>query len=416
MSTPLTSSWTLVGPAGSPPVAAGSGSAAAAPAVIDCPVEAFNQQHFLDLFSRILPPSYLAPLQSPGPGYELLQGFASLAARLSEAVAVLGCQGFILTADAGSYATGTVELYRVRPNPEGISVTVKAGTVVACSRGGQQYSTTADVVFAPADLGPFQVGVQAIAYGYNFNVPGAAVTAGWETLPGEIDTIRTLVEDPDYGDPEVFVRQTSTWTGGGRDAALDAHGQDRGLPRLTGETDAVYRTRIRSLPDNISYNAFDRAIRRYLLPYGVTTYEFIETWEIEYQTCWDAPSTAFAGSNFDPNLFVYDDPRPATPFRNRWMDENDYRGAVLVVVPEVAAIQDVGMAWDDTATSLSGFQTANGARAYTAFDVPSSFTVGLQGGYDGFDLPKQALYKGLYDTLQSIKAAGIFVTVELRGQ
>lgn len=416
MSIPTPASWTLIGTAGSLPIAAGAGTTVAAPAIIDCPITALSEQDLLDLFGRILPVSYLAPIQSPGPGYEVLQGYAALFARLSQAVETLGCQSFILTAPSGSYATGTVELYRARPNPEGITVVVKAGTVVECSRGGQRYATTADVTFAPADLGPFQVGVQALAYGCNFNVPGASVSAGWEPLPGEIDLIRTLVEDPDYGDPEIFVRQTSVWTGGGSDAALDQHGADRGLPRITGETDDVYRVRIRTLPDNISYDAFERNIRRYLLPYNVTTYEFIETWEIEYQTCWDAPATAFAGSNFDPNLFVYDDPRSPTPFRNRWLDENDYRGAVIVVVPDVAAISDVGMAWDDTALTPDQFRTALGGRAYTAWDVPSDFALGLQGGYDGFDLGKQALYKGLYDTLQNIKAAGISVTVELRGQ
>jgi hypothetical protein len=122
-----------------------------------------------------------------------------------------------------------------------------------------------------------------------------------------------------------------------------------------------------------------------------------------------------AGSNFNPNLFCFDDPRSAAPFRNRWLDETDYRGAFIVVMSSLPAITDVGFAYDDTASGTFGLPTATGTRALGAYDLTSAFTVVGVGGYDGFDLARQAVYKGVWDTMQAIKAVGISAAVELEG-
>lgn len=142
------------------------------------PITSFTQQDILDMFDRLFPAHWLDPVKSPGPGYEVLQAYALVAKRLSEAVCTLGRDAYITSARKGARATGQVVLYRGGPNSEGISVTVKAGTIVSASRGGQEFRTLADVVFGPTDLGPFVVGVEALADGPEWNLPGAVITGG----------------------------------------------------------------------------------------------------------------------------------------------------------------------------------------------------------------------------------------------
>lgn len=503
MTTPI--SWTLLSP---PPASAGSGGPATGNAPpLPCPIAPFTQQDLLDLIDRLLPPHYLEPIKSPGPGYELFQAMTAMMARCSVALERLGCGALILSATGGLQATGQVELYRASVNSEGITVVVKAGTLLRSSRGGRKYETTADVVFGPNDLGPFVVPIKAVAVGYEYNEPGIVVTLDGTSLPGEIDTIDTLVEsapsqplgnagtatvtfnaptggiqlvsgmlgglfsldsvghfvtftgalnaanngnrliveyvsatsvkvqnlagvlevstpnvswqeftaDSDVGDITIQVRHPSA-TSGGRDAFLDQQGSDRGILRGEGEEDDPYRGRIRSLPDNISPDAVDRSLQQLLLPFG-QSYQFIETWDIAYQTCWDGPADPIAGSNYDPNLFCYDDPRPVVPFRNRWLDVSEMRGAFIIVVPNFGPLKDVGMAYDDISTDAASLTNANGLRAVSAWDVPATLGFGyLQGSYDGYDLVRATTMKTVYETLQRIKAAGTAAVLELQGE
>lgn len=386
---------------------------------IDIPVTAYTQQDLLDLLERVMPAGYLEPLKDPGPGYEILQAFAAMYAKVSKAVEVAGQNAQILTATSGKKATGTVVLSRSAPHPDSITVTVKAGSVVTTSVGGRDFVTTQDVVFAPSDLGPKTVPIEAISVGYDWNVRGESVSASGEILPGDIDTVKVWREEPDYGDVTITVYQSAPTTGG-TDAALDALGNNRGLPRLNGEGDDAYRARVRTLPDTISPNALKRVIDSILLPVG-GTYDFIETFVQSYQECWDAPGAAIPGSPFDPNLFVFDDPRPAYPFRNRWLDLNDYRGGVIVVVEGLQPLRDTGMIWDDTNTIASQYVSSitGGLRACGVWDMTSTIATQhgfLEGAWDGFDLSLQSLYKGIYDSLQAAKPAGVSVAVELKGQ
>lgn len=386
-------------------------------AEISNPIVARTAQDFLDLIDRVFPAHYLEPLKSPGPGYEILQAYAQIFARASRAIEIAGQNAQIATAASGAKATGTVYLTRPAPHPDGITVVIKAGSAVTCSKGGQDFVTLQDVTFGPTDLGPFAVPVQAISVGYEWNVKGSVLTASGDTLPGEIDTVKVLIEVPDYGDVTIVVSQTADTTGGA-DAALDALGGDRGLARLANEIDAAYRARLRALPDTISPDAFFRTITSLLGTYGAG-FDIIETWAITYQTCWDAPAQTFSGSLYDSNLFCYDDPRDPYPFRNRWLDESDYRGGGVVVVEPVQPLADVGMVWDDTAVNATALVSINsgGKRAVGAWDVPSNLGFGfLQGGFDGFDLQLQSVYKGLLDTLRQIAATGVSIAIERRGQ
>jgi len=382
-------------------------------AEITNPITALTQQDFLDLLDRVYPQHYLATLKSPGPGYELLQSYAAMAARVSASVETVGNDLFLLLAKSGAKATGSVGLFRQAAHPDGITVTVKAGSLVTTSKTGRDFVTLVDVVFGPMDLvgTPADVPIEAVSVGYEWNVPGETTTAAGEVLPGDIDTVKVLVEDPDYGDVTIQVYQTLL-TSGGIDGALDALGSDRGLERYAGESDTAYRARVRALPDTISPAAFDRNMRLIFYPLDAG-YDLIETWDIRYQTCWDAPPNTWPNLSYDPNLFAYDDPRDPDPFRGRWMDLTDLRGGVIVVVDVLPCLRDTGMSWDVSFDALE----VNGARACCAYDAPADLNFRLlRGAWDGFDLTRQSVYKSAYDILQSIKGAGISAALELRGQ
>lgn len=371
----------------------------------------FDPQYFLDLWQRLLPPSYLAPLKSPGPGYELLQAYAKLFARMSMAAARLEAGGFILTAPSGVSALAQVLITRSASSTG--TVVLKAGTVLESSAGRYQYVTISDLTFGPGVYGPLPVLAYSLGQAYVFNLVGQTTLSNGETAPGSIDSIASPVTDPVFvGD--IWTVEQVDYAVGSTPPLLDQLGRDRGMPRLPGETDTAYRARIRRLPDTVSPAAIRRAVEGILSAFPSVTYDFIETWQSDYQTAYDVTSSI---PNVDTTLFVYDDPRPAyPPFRNRWLAE-DYRGAFIIVVPNLGAIADCGMAFDDTAMIPNDLISPDtlGTRAMSAYDVDALVPV-PQGGYDGFDLPKQAVYQGLWDLLDQIKAAGVTVGIELRGE
>jgi len=468
--------------------------------LIPNPIDPKTQQDFLDLMDRLLPYGYITPLKQ-GDGYEIVQAFAAMLARLSTAVANTGKDAQIATAGDGSRATATIELYRnalpatgqalagqtgsaasivpgagvgqmrvsglanmsaasvghhlvlsntsspgntggfpisayVSPTvvdvtnsgaavpdanngfiawtEENRAVTVKAGTVVTTGATSRDYTTDVDVLFSPTDLGPKAVTVTAISHGYEWNQPGPVTTADGTVLPGEIDTIRTLVEDPPLLDIGIQVRQTVA-ASGGVDASLESLGADRGIERGSGEQLERYRNRVRALPDTVSINAFARTIIDMLAPYGLG-YELIEAYDIAFQTMWDGLAYTPAGSAYNPNLFAYDLPDEG-PFRARWLDINNMWGGVIVVVEASQPIEDHGMAWDDPAVITDDLRSplTGGSRAVSAFDVPDSFVGWTLGCWDGQDNARISLYDGICDTLQAIKPAGASVAVVVRG-
>jgi hypothetical protein len=414
---PTPYSWTLVGgtiPA-SPLIAPSAGIVPELPP----PITSFTQQEILDMFDRLFPDHWLSALKDPGPGYEVLQAYAKLASRMSEAVARLGADALITSAKGGVKATGEVLFARGSPNAEGIDVVIKAGTIVSTSRTGRDFKTLVDVTFLASDIGPFTVDIEAVAVGYEYNVLGEALAADGTTLEGDIDTIKDLVEDPQMGDLTFEVRQILP-TSGGRDAALDQLGLDRGIARNQNDADPNYRSRVSLLPDTVSIDAISRLAKQTMEPFH-SSFTLIETWDTAYQTCYDAPAEVSAGSSFDPNLFVYDDPDVDNiPFRNRWLDEVDHRGGVIIVLENMQPIADSGMIFDDTAINANDLYSSitKGKRGLSAYDIPINVgSSGYQlGCYDGYDAPRRAAYKSLYDSLQQIKAAGSSAAIVLRGQ
>lgn len=384
----------------------------------------YDVQHFLDLYNRIFPATYLDPLKSPGPGWDVFQAYARLFQRISLAVARLDCGAHILQSFGAALPTVTLTFTR-SDDLAGVMI-LKAGTVCTTSNGGRDFITTQDITFGIGDLGPHDVPAVGALPAFEFNVPGQVIALSGEVLLGDIDTVKTPLMDPPFppvGLPNFSVQQIPD-AEGGQPPMLDGLGGDRGLPRNAGESDSAYKIRIRQLPDTVSPDAIVRAVTAYLAPLGAT-FDFIETFDPAYQTCWDCPSPNAGTPTYqmapvpiiDTNLFAYDDPRPAyPPFRNRWLGDEDFRGAFIIVVPNFPAFEDNGFAYDDTATTPADLLTTEGYRSVGAYDLDANYTASHAGFYDGFDLGKAAVYKGLLELLNRIKAGGVLAAVELQGQ
>lgn len=419
---PYFASWLLTTPAS---VESGGNAAPIVPVsggAVECDAVMYDKQHFLDLFDRLYPFDYLAPMKaSRNAGYEAFQAWAALGERISLAAERLECGNIIMSAPGPSRATGTVEFYRTEATSG--AFTVLKGTVVATSRGDRRFRTTSDVSFGSLSLGPVTANVEAVDYGYEYNVPGQLITPTSSiTLEGEIDTVYAAVTSPGYI-PELKVKQILPTTGG-VPAMLDALGADRGLTRGQGESDDAFRLRVRTLADTVSPGAIKRAAAAALNPYGLS-WQFIETWDVAYQTAYDAPSpnsgtptyqaTPPTNPRYDSTLFVYDDPRPEYPFRNRYLDDVEARGAFIIAVRNTT-LYDVGLAYDDPGATPADFHnpTTGRSRGTAAYDLTSSMNPNLvfPSVYDGFDTLKASIYSGLYNTLQEIKAGGVTAIIE----
>ena len=392
-----------------------------------CNATMYDEQHFLDLFDRVFPDDYLAPLKLyPDSGYELFQGMGALGARISQAVERLECDSYVITAAGGVAAGGSVQFFR--PNGLAGSVTVKKGSLVTTSAGGRDFVTLEDCAFSSGTggssassssaLGPIDIDVRAITSGYEWNVTGQVITPAGLVIPGEIDTCKALILDPPYGDTTIQVQQLLDTTGG-RAPALDGLGADRGILRNYNELDPNYAVRIRSLPDTISPDAIVRNLQQYLPPLGIS-FSVIEQWDITYQTCYDAPFQAIAlDPEYDPNLFAYDDTRSPDKFADRWLDELDDNGAFLVIVAQNNPLYDVSMAFDDPGTVPADFQNVltGWQRGDSAFDVDtvSASAPVYPACYDGFDLLYAAAMLGLENLFQLIKAGGVAAGIEQNG-
>ena len=263
---------------------------------------------------------------------------------------------------------------------------------------------------AVAELGAKTVVVlDDLSAGYEWNVLGQEIAPNADVQPGYIDTIDTPLQTPEFGDPTMKVRQLVAITDGVT-GFLEQLGLDRGVPRATGEPTEQYRARVRTLPDTVSFDAVRRAVESVLAPLNIS-FQYIETFLLSYQSCFDAPNTLAP-------IFVYDDPRPQPPrpFMNRWLDENEFRGAFIIVVPRLAAITERGMVYDDPEDIQGNFFTNLGRRAQSAYDSPNDTTVVYAGVYDGEDQQQQALMQALFFLLQQTKAAGVSAILEQEGQ
>lgn len=328
-----------------------------APAALQ-PLPAYTEQDFLDLFERLLPDHYLEPLKDPGPGYELLQAYAAVGARMSTAVANVANGNYISTAPAGAYSVGQVEFYRETAIYGEVSLL--PGTIVA-SADGYTYALTSTVIFDEGELGPITANVQATVRGYLYDKPGPKIAADGSVIPGDINILVTPVVAYNHNfDPTIQVRQL-TDTVGGVSPMLDGLGVDRGLPRNPGEADEDYRARLMALPETVTYLALRnqalRSIGRFL-SYSGYGFWFVEGWDLRVQMGWDTPKNVTvsptsavkyapvgtANTNFTENVFAWDyDPSTQTAFEglapsgwpvsNRLMAAGTYSASLIVGFP-----------------------------------------------------------------------------------
>lgn len=380
----------------------------------DIGVTALTQQDVLALFDRFLPESYLAPMKEGlGDGYETFEAYALLWARVSFAVQNLAQSNYLLAASLGAAATGSVNFSRAVGGP---AVTLATGTLLQASASGRLFRTTAPATLTLGSTGPVSAPVVAITQGFQGNVKGQFVLPNGAVIPGEIDTIVLPFQTPGLADPTIVVTQPQDLSGG-LPAALEQLASDRGITRAATEPQSHFRARSRALPDTVSPAAFRRVLT------DVTsalhgTFQFIETFQVNYQTCWDAPPNPIAASpTYNPTLFVYDDPRVTATFQDRWLDENDHAGGVIVVLPAYVAILETSMGYDDTGTSQGDFQTLLGLRATSAYDIPevAPGVVTPPGAYDGYDLSVAAVYQGVQTVMEQIKAGGVSTALEVQG-
>jgi hypothetical protein len=366
----------------------------------------------LDTINRVMPDSYLEPIRTVGPGYELYEGAAKVGERLSQAVSNWERDGFIMS--SGDGARATVEAVFYRESATAGAGSVLPGTLVRASRGGQVFVVTGEAVFGALDL---EVTAPAIAngFGYEWNVMGEFVDPDGVMWPGLIDTIDLPLQNPVFWDPTIQVRNVAPATGG-RPATLEVLGAERGLQRHTGESAAGYRVRVRTLPDTITPAAIRRQLTNYFRRFPGLYWDVIETWEHRYQECYDAPDIGPTPTeNYNANLFCYDDPRPPSPIANRWLGDNDHVGAFIVEVAMPGPIQEFSLAYDDPAGDAVGMPGSAPFRALSAYDAPDPLIApAFAPAYDGVDVGLRSFFNALFALLEEIKAGGIFVVIHIQ--
>lgn len=372
-----------------------------------------SQDDLLAAVGRAIPDSYLEPLRDVGPGYEIYQASAAVGVRCSHAVARFDDDIHILTSQGGALATVPVTFFR--STAAAGAGTMLAGTIVRASRGGQIFKTVTDAAFGALDLESPSTAI-AIGFGYEWNIRGPYIDPLGVTWPGELDTIDLPLQSPVFFDPSIVVRNDADADGFGRPKTLDVLGGERNLPRQTAEADESYRVRVRTLPDTVTPAAIRRQLGNYFRRFPGLFWQVIETWQHEYQECYDAPDVGpTLLENFDANLFCYDDPRPPSPITNRWLGENDYLGAFIVEVAMPPAISDFSFVYDDPAGDSIGTPSTVASRALSAYDVPDSLSPpALPPAHDGVDFGVDKLFTDLFALLDEIKAAGIYVVIHIQ--
>lgn len=384
------------------------------------PFQPLVQQDFLNQLEQIMPASWLDGLQSPGPGYEVLQAAAAVFARCSAAVARLDADLYVLSAAEGAFGFGAVKITRSGYLDD---VTLKSGSVLSCSATGRAFLLLDDLVYTGGSLTSVpEFGlVRSFVQTYDQNVTGRAITARGEIIPGEVDTLAIPFISTAAGDVFAaglqFEVENIDGITGAKSPALDLLGYDRGMPRFAGENVTAYRYRLSTLPDTVSPDAMIRACNAVLKPYGAT-FEYIETFDVKFQTAFDCPLppySALMSPYYDVTCFVLDDPRVDTPYRNRCPSDDTYFSCFFIVVHAFPALQNYTITPDDTAVNPAEFfSTGNvGRRATSAYDIPVAFdsAVGLECAIDGEDWKAASVFKSLSQQLDTIRPAGAYVVI-----
>ncbi len=358
-----------------------------------------TQQYFLDLFDRLVPFEYIEPLKDPGPGYEVFQAFAKVGERLSLAVGRAECQMYSTLAHGPHKSQGEVQLFRT--SSANGAFKILSGSVVRASKTNREFVLLADVEFGALDLSQVAA-IESKQADFQFDLKGISLDANGNELEGEIDELTLPLMEPPFAEPNILVRQTIDTTRG-QPGSLDQLGDDRSINRSSLEADDEYRVRVRRLPDTVSPAAIRRQLNAFFAPTGID-YDFLEVFENRMQSCWNAPDGGIVNEqvgDYDPNLFVYNDPRDIVG--NRWLGADTVGGGCIVRVPNIT-INDHGFPLDaEDVSDVFGIP---------AFDV----TLKDAGVFDGEDLEVSEFLLNLSNLMRKIKLAGVATIIELEGQ
>lgn len=362
----------------------------------ECPIVGFTPAQLLAIIERSYPRDYLEGLRAtPNGGYELFHVASRVLARVSEAVAEFYCCSLIAFAHGPALSTGVVEFYR--DNDDEGAVTLGAGTLVRASRTGRTFRILTPAVFGPTDLGPVPVDVEAAEPSQQWDIAGTFITAGGETIEGEIDELAALDASSVGFDPSMRVRQPAATTGG-QSPCLDGLGEQVGISRLLGESDARYKLRIIQTPDTISPDAIERGLDSILGALGLHAClrevgtPRLPGFFFDAGSSSDSPQVPANNYAFDMDFTV----RPEDRFK-LLLDEASFRGFMLIGVPPIPDIAEFGLFFD-TATS-DAFPLQN------AFDTISMTQPNV--AFDGFSTLNSSIYQAIYAMIEEKRAAGV---------
>lgn len=373
-----------------------------------------DADYFLRMLDRDLPDAYVKGLKTGG-GYELLRGDAAVAARVARMVYTWDQATLAGYATIGQKATGWVYLYRAT-SAAGAG-TVKAGTVVGTSdRRG--FRIMSDVVFGSTELGPLPVAVEALLPGLEYNVDGEQQVAFGDAIPGQIDSVWLLIEEPELFDTSIRVRNPGPMEGG-QDPQLEQLARDRGIsPRQHGESVDAFRLRIKTIVRAVTPVGIEFSVNSVLRRWSpFSSGSVIDSWDWQLQTGYDCPIPA--ASHFPPTTFVYDDPRPPAP-QNRWLShEGANGGEFYLVLPVLPCLQDQAFFLGDPAVTPADRDTpaTDGGRRSASFlglppDLPAEV---LPWGLGAGDTARAGVYAAAVSLANDLRAGGVGVQPLLDG-
>lgn len=379
------------------------------------PPAARDAGYFLRMFDRLFPTDYVEGLKAGG-GYEMLRGLAAVGARVSSMASRWNAATLGGYAALGRRATGWV--YFFRDTAAAGAVRVKAGTVVATA-DQRAFFTTADAAFDVTDLGPIAVPIVSTLPGYEYNVDGEQQTGLGEIVPGQITQILVLLQDPEFGDPSMRVRNVAP-TQGGVDPQLEQLAKDRGVsPRHANESEEEFRLRVKTITFGVTGSAIEATGRNLLRKWSPGfQFSILDGWSVSYQTGYDGPIPGVP--TFPDDTFVYDDQRPPT-IRNRWLSHEDANGGGFIAASsKLPCLQDQGLFLSDPAaiaTDWSTPDTDGGRRSGNYLGLPFTLPAEvLPSGLSARDAAADGTYASTYKMLQDLKAAGTVPTMLLLGE
>lgn len=374
-----------------------------------------DSDYFLRMFDRLYPPDYIEGLKTGG-GYEMLRGLAAVGARTSLMASRWTAATLAGFASLGARATGWVYLFR--DSADAGAVRVKAGTVVATA-DQRSFYTKADASFDTSDLGPIAVPIEATLPGFEYNVDGEHLTGLGEIVPGQINQVTLLLEEPEFGDPSIRVRNVAP-TVGGQDPQLEQLAQDRGvLPRHANESEEEFRLRVKTITFGVAGSSIEQTGRNILGKWSPNfQFGILDAWDVAYQTGYDGPLPGTL--TFPDATFVYDDERPPSA-RNRWLSHEDANGGGFVAeMSKLPCLQDQGLFLSDPAAIPSDWLTPGtdgGRRAGNYIGLPFTLpTEVLPNGLSARDAAADGSYASIYKMLQDLKAGGTTATMILLGE